>query len=1020
MLNQEKCSVKLSVVNATSFLRSSFNYCTKLGHSSHNQNRSMRSFRKHFIFCFCVVAFFLITLSVFGQAPYFRKLGIEDGLPSSEVYMSLQDSKGYMWFATDRGVARYDGYQFKVFTTDDGLCNNSILGLYEDYKGRIWCYSYYNCISYIEENEVVNHPQNEALMNPERIIRVPISFAIDENDTIWIGHRGTDKKTGLIKISPENEVIVDPASTNKDHAYTFKIVNDNEILSSRSGDRIHSKYIQFISRKGKAFYLPLPKSKDRNRNLSACPTNSGGFIIHVGNEYFFWDGDNKPVGFSNSSISTNLGILIDNRGNLWQSQTNGGVLKGSLENQEQHRYLDQIVVSNIFQDKEDGIWLTTLGNGIYYSPSPEVLTLDSKSNFAGNRIIDAETLEETIYVGTYQGDVFKFNLQDLQVKNLFTAKSHIGFYKISESRLLTSIHDNTNEHLIVSNDGSIDSIELYRTVFLPMTDSTILELQYDSANIFNLRTHTRSLYQSFPTSIPRNGYVAKDGSFWIARFNDFIEIKKDVAVIHSEEHELLSERIDGITGWGDLMLFATMGKGLVIKDENKVWNISTEDGLLSNLCNSVKVDKDGDIWVCSNLGLSRVIPNDKHLEPYTIQNFTQANGLLTNEVDDVLCIGNQIWVRSDQGFSIISKDKLSIQSKAPEVYLENVKVNHQKVNPEEKLNLSYDRNNLEIDFVGLSFRSNGNLSYRYRLEGIDDSWQTTNNTSITFPLLPPGEYTFSVIAENHAGIISSAPAVFSFTILPPFWQRWWFYTLIILAIIVPLVWIIRNRDRRLKKESQLLMASLESEQKALRSQITPHFIFNSINGILGLITENEKMMAVKGLSQFAHLMRRILKQSENPFISLDEEIQSLTLYLNLEQLRFKENFSYDISWSEETNPEILNIPPMLLQPYVENAIWHGLFNKEEGDRILSLYFSMEGENLICRIEDNGIGRKKAAEIKQDRPYQDKSRGMSISMERLKLLNRNRSQNLSVKITDLYDENGQATGTRVEVVVPLDY
>ena len=967
----------------------------------------------------------ILPAIAWAQTPYFIHFGFEDGLPSSEVYQSLQDHNGYMWFATDRGVARFDGYNFKVFTTADGLCHNSVIGIYLDQRGWIWCYTFNGCLSYIKDGEVFNHPANDKLANNQEYL-IAKFFAIDDNDTIWIGHDGYYNQRGFIKIDPENNISFSYHGSQPLDAYVVKAFANKELVISYCVIPPYddSAKAVFISPEGKAFKIDSELEEGKPSRLSGFYLRSGEYQIQLGKNSYLWNGVDPPRRTEDNSVHT-LTLHQDDQGNIWQSLANGSLIKNSNP----VGLLPDKIVADIFQDKEGNMWLSTLNDGVYMSCFPNGLTFQSKNQFKNQRLYDFIELDKYIVISTYQGTLFFVDKQSYEVTTSIDFGVQPYLMRISDSTFLTkaSKYAVDQNGYIFTYDKITHTLPLHSSPKIVDSDSLFLDIQFRGILRVHLSgKHTNDLGFStdtlltFPKGKIKAVNRAPDKSIWISMTNHLYRVQDSSYTNLINDHPLLNERIDGIDFLNDKVLFATLGNGLVIKDQDRYWNISREDGLLSNLCNGVKVDPEGRIWVLSNGGLSKITPGNNSLTDYSIENFTRADGLLSNEVDDVLFVDSLIWVRSDNGLSVLNRFKPSRSDLKPKILLQSLKVNHQEHNLEQALELDYSENNLEINFVGISYRSEKKLTYRYQLQGIDDTWYTTTNTLLSFPLLPPGSYTFKVFAENHAGIRSAEPAILHFTIASPIWQRWWFYLIVVLALLIPAFWVIRARDQRLKKESQLLMASLESEQKALRSQITPHFIFNSINGILGLITENEKMMAVRGLSQFAHLMRRILKQSEHQYISLDEEIESLRLYLNLEQLRFKENFSHTLTWTDNIDPEVVNIPPMLLQPYVENAIWHGLFNKSEGERKLLIHFSLQGENLICCIEDNGIGREKAAELRKAGPFKDKSRGMTISKERLNILSRNREVHLNVTITDLKNEQGEACGTRVELVVPLDF
>jgi sensor histidine kinase YesM len=288
--------------------------------------------------------------------------------------------------------------------------------------------------------------------------------------------------------------------------------------------------------------------------------------------------------------------------------------------------------------------------------------------------------------------------------------------------------------------------------------------------------------------------------------------------------------------------------------------------------------------------------------------------------------------------------------------------------------------------------------------------------------LAPGKYTFKVRSCNNEGIWDTEDTAFTFTIRSPFYLTWWFLSLVIIVLVggIYAVTAIRivNIKKKQKEEFERKVEMSKIELKALRSQMNPHFIFNSLNSIQHYIFNTRSDEAIKYLNKFARLVRVILNNSEKPTVTVGEDLEALKLYLELEQMRFEEKFEFEVKVDDSVDPDYDIMPPLLMQPYVENAILHGL-NPLPHKGKLSIDLQSKNNFLICTITDNGIGRERSNEIRRTMPQnKHKSLGMKITEDRLKILNDiNRSQ-LSVIITDLKDAQGNATGTQVQLFVPL--
>jgi len=258
-------------------------------------------------------------------------------------------------------------------------------------------------------------------------------------------------------------------------------------------------------------------------------------------------------------------------------------------------------------------------------------------------------------------------------------------------------------------------------------------------------------------------------------------------------------------------------------------------------------------------------------------------------------------------------------------------------------------------------------------------------------------------------------ASFSFKIVPPFWRTWWFITLVVLAVFGLTIFIMQYRISQVNQKLALENALAESERKALRLQMNPHFVFNALDAISGFIFQNNAKEAVRYLGSFAKLMRITLESSRETVVPLQNEIQLLKNYIDLEQLRFNNKFQYFITVDDEVDVYDVQLPPMLLQPFVENAILHGLRNKEGEDGKLEISFLEADDHLVCTIEDNGIGRKKSAELNVGK--NKKSLATSITKERIELLSKSLGERVTFSIVDLENDMGEAMGTKVVITFP---
>lgn len=340
------------------------------------------------------------------------------------------------------------------------------------------------------------------------------------------------------------------------------------------------------------------------------------------------------------------------------------------------------------------------------------------------------------------------------------------------------------------------------------------------------------------------------------------------------------------------------------------------------------------------------------------------------------------------------------------------------------IRLEHKQNFFTFLFSAKAFSMADEIRFRYRLVGFDDWKEVTGERSANYTNVPPGSYQFQLQAANNEGIWNESLYEIPVFIATPFWQTWWFRIGGALIAIGAIAWLYFFRVNQVRKKeklkSQYEKKLANVEMSALLAQMNPHFLFNSLNSIDSYIIKNESKKASEYLNNFARLMRLILQNSRSNYISLKEEIETLDLYLQMESLRFNNRFYYSIDIEENLDPASILIPPMLIQPYVENAVWHGLMHKNGNEPgKVAIRLKKIDNNLICVVEDNGIGRVKASEIRAQKPgNKKKSMGMQITRDRMEMINKLYNTSTSLQITDLSDENGRPCGTRVELIIPV--
>ncbi|MFT3843911.1 MAG: histidine kinase [Lacibacter sp.] len=472
------------------------------------------------------------------------------------------------------------------------------------------------------------------------------------------------------------------------------------------------------------------------------------------------------------------------------------------------------------------------------------------------------------------------------------------------------------------------------------------------------------------------------------------------------------------------LCIGTRGKGLLIEKTDSLYQINEANGLCSNNIRKIFIEGNH-IWLATNRGISIITIESENPFKYAIKNFSVQDGLLSNEVNDIIDYGNQVIIASSSGISFLDKYKVLMRKIHPlPFYIASISTNGKNVQTRTLKDLGYNFRNVSISFDALNYSNPGKNNYRYRLSGYDTSWIYTNDRTIQFNPVPYGNFKLEIQAKREFDSWNQAGNTFSLDMVcnPPFWSSVWFYALLSALFGFASFIFFRRRVSVLKKrqnEKESLQRKIsETEQMALKSQMNPHFIFNCLNSIQQYVIESDVEGANRFITGFSKLIRQTLDFSAKDKISLEEEMSYLTNYLGLEKARMEDQFKYEVCVQCNHQLSELHVPPLLLQPYVENAIRHGVRHLKNREGVIKLTFKEKGKMLECTIEDNGIGRKLAMQLKSKNPIEYQSKGMSLTAERVELLNKARENPIQIKVEDIEDHAHEISGTRVILMFPL--
>ncbi|MCB0546123.1 MAG: histidine kinase, partial [Phaeodactylibacter sp.] len=516
---------------------------------------------------------------------------------------------------------------------------------------------------------------------------------------------------------------------------------------------------------------------------------------------------------------------------------------------------------------------------------------------------------------------------------------------------------------------------------------------------------------------------------YLSRQDSFIEVnysqQPDRCFLHInnlvEDHKgrVWMNSTDGLIGYAEV---AHPEKGLAWKmDMNQLPNIYVKDIW------ELRIDPKGDIWGWGEKALAHVSAEDLSVTQYDFKYGGDNSNYSTFEIlsSGAFAFGGKRQI------TLAEPDELRYNQEAPQPYLTGIDILEEAYSGPvaapnlHSLTLRHWQNFFSFDFSAKGYTFGKQNRFRYRLKGFDEHWiMAKGRRNANYTNVPSGEYVFQLQAANNEGVWNETLYELPVFIATPWWKRWWAIVgaLALAALLGYRLYRYRvgqiRKEEKLKAEFEKCLADVE--MSALRAQMNPHFLFNSLNSIDSFIIKNETRKASEYLNNFARLIRLILQNSRTNYVSLKDELEAIELYLQMENLRFRDKFTYEIRVDENVDPSLVDIPPMLIQPYVENAIWHGLMHKEDKS-LGKVVFSVCRENgyLKCVIEDNGIGREKAREIKARRPLRgQQSYGMRITRDRIDIINKLYNSNTSVQVIDLKDKQQNPLGTRVELCIPV--
>lgn len=987
--------------------------------------------RKFDLTCLFLIGWLSYSLAQ-NPHPYFRNYTTDDGLPSSEVHYCLQDDEGYMWFATDNGVSRFDGYSFTNYGIREGLKDPVVFYLQKDSKGRIWMATMSGGLFYFDNGKILAYPNNDKIMDYARKKNVINDFYISEADVGYLGIYSI----GILKVSLDGGMELMEAQNDLGAHIGIKI-NNYWIASNTLPQKEH----QLLARREMYFKNSWLNPLELYCNNNIIKIDSIRKGLFSASHWIRNFEKNKTIFFSESKLyqleddkvtwEKIFPYIVQNKAieqsplGILMGMTKGEGLKlyrnlPALKKNVYQQFLKGKSISDIYKDKNGGHWISTVENGIYYSPDLEQRIVDESSGLASNYVSALAFKNDTeLFIGLRNGIVQLLNLETDEISTLPSTPSPYNriiyalIYEEQQQILwaatgLIRYFKNDSWHLIYRNNPYNDIGYIGgKRIFKQQNSRSIWGSTIDSFNKINSEKQEES-FVSYNIGIRERILVVWEDAtnrVWVGNTRGLFEFKNNELIPVLPDYIPFQNRVEDIAEFPDgTLVIATKGEGVVLWDGAHIQQYTTANGLSTNIIENVHVDSVGQIWVGTLEGLNKMTPTDT---TYSIKSYTVWHGLPSNEITQVCSRGEQVWVATTKGLIQWKEPAPRLQSPVP--ILERCLVNRINFSVDSFPILSYQQNNLEFQYVTINYKIKGKIPYRFRLN--DKEWTNTQNRSVNFATLAAGQYQFEVQAQNEDGIWSPS-TIHTFQISPPFWQTNWFLLLSFLLVGIMIYAFIQWRIQQVKQQTGLAKQMTDLQQAALRAQVNPHFIFNCLNSIQNFISNNDTLNANRYLSRFATLVRGILKASMNDKIRLEEDLLIMENYLELEQLRFKNKFQFNLKVDPKLDRFGILVPPLIIQPFVENAIKHGMAGKKEKG-IIEVAYQMNKQQLEITIRDNGTGIYAGQRKNSAKTGLLKSVGIEITQKRLEI---NGWQ--SAIIEETTDDNGIVNGTLVKLNLPI--
>jgi ligand-binding sensor domain-containing protein len=1000
----------------------------------------------------------------------------DNGLRTNMMSVIMQDRDHYMWMGSYDGLHKHEGSRIKTYLQRDkpnAISSDETHSLLQDKQGFIWAGTTGGLDKIDPVTGVIVHYPLRPPDTTSAFIGYIYSIFQDAEDAIWVSTDAAlfrlDYKTGNSNAIPNSK----SGEGVPEHITGFK-----SGVSTNKGVWMYTPAgVIFYEYKRKQFF-------HRYHNPHKLPVfNAGSLVDYMGantdmvlsaNQYLYFITGHKQLTryhLETEKIDSFLfdrpqnawtccySLAVDHRNNVWMGFRHGGILLFDAERndftpityKDQNSLISSNYISSIAEDYTGQMWVTSdKGLNIidYYKNDVQKIQLSAASDFvdlkhAAGNISKSGTGD--LFIPFSNGSLIRVNAANLlatHMQPMDTAIKIVSYVYEDEKWGLLFAANRTMYKLKLNSAGfQLQALEVPYVRALNMKSGSVVWMHKVSETSIYFKKSNGQMYyfngsdslESFPcygfkqlaciSADQENLYYIDDHLDLVSRN---LQTRKSIKIYLQEKVNQINFQFSvprniADDGLGNIWITSQNGMLRYHLPTDKLYAYTTQHGLSHSFTFSVSADSKGRVWVGSLGGVDWYnAANDKfqNVVSYSSGTYMDAFGSSLVTKNDQL-----FFVAGNHLFRIDADSFLSRKQSVQHLKINKLMLNGKPLNWKEKGaldNLPYTSNRIEIHFSLLAFTGHTAVRYFYFLEELEKDWIETTRPEVSYNSLPSGKYVFRVKAVNASGFEIKDQIRLPIVIRPPFWETWLFKILIFSSVISLFALFYKRRIQRIKAKADILQKMAVLEGKAIRAQMNPHFIFNSLNAIQECIVTQKIDIAYDYLSRFSKLLRMVLDNSDLNFVPLNNEIETIQLYLSLEALRFNQSFTYTVTIGEELDADDIYVPSLLLQPFVENAIWHGLSNKT-GEKILLIDFTEADGKLSCKVVDNGVGRIRAGEIKAQKlgAARFESKATKLAMQRIKIINQQRPGAASFEIIDLYDDNSNACGTKVIITLDSD-